>query len=382
MRVLHVISSGGMYGAEAVILNLARAMEGGPHGMALGSFDNRPNANLELHQAAVGRGLESHLVLCRGQMDRSAVGRLRELARETGADVVHAHGFKADIYTYLAMRGRGAALVSTCHTWYDTDWRVRLYGALDRFVLRRYVRVVAVSEEVRGRLLRAGVDAARVRMVRNGVDLGPFAGAEPGTGSGGGSGLRAELAGALPAGAPLIGLVGRLAWEKGVDVFVHAAARVAEEFPEARFVIAGEGPERAMVEGLIGELGMGAKVTMLGRRDDMAGVYASLDVMVSASRQEGLPMALLEGMASGRAIVATAVGEVPGLIADGETGMLVAAEDVATLAAGIAGLLRAPERRARLGAEARRRVQEEYSAERMAGEYLRVYEEAVAAVRR
>jgi glycosyltransferase involved in cell wall biosynthesis len=368
MRVLHVISSGGMYGAEAVILNLARAMEGGPDTMVLGVFENLPNANLQLHEAAVKQGVESHLIRCSGQVDRGAVVRVRELVREARADVVHAHGFKADIYAYLAMRGSGVALVSTCHTWYDTDWMVRLYGRLDRFVLRRYARVVAVSDEVRARLLKAGVREERIRIVRNGIDLRPFAAAK--------AALRAEIG-----DAEIVGLVGRLAWEKGVDIFLRAAARVLLEFPEVRFVVAGDGPDREKLEGMIEELGIEGSVTMLGRREDMGGVYASLDVVVSASRQEGLPMAILEGMASGRAMVATAVGEVPKLVVDGRTGVLVAAEDVEALAAGIAGLLRDPERRARLGAAAREMVREEYSAERMAEEYLRVYEEAVAAVK-
>ncbi len=369
MRVLHVISSGGMYGAEAVILNLARAMEGGAHSIALGVFDNSPNANLQLYEAAVKQGVESHLIRCSGQVDRGAVARVRELARETRADVVHAHGFKADIYVWLALRGAGVPLVSTCHTWYDTDRMVRLYGRLDRFVLRKYARVVAVSDEVRARLLKAGVREERIRIVRNGIDLRPFAAAK--------EALRAEFG-----DAEIVGLVGRLAWEKGVDVFLRAATRVLVEFPEVRFVVAGDGPDGEKLEGLIGELGIEGSVAMLGRREDMARVYASLDVMVSASRQEGLPMAILEGMASGRAMVATAVGEVPKLVVDGRTGVLVAAEDVEALAAGIAGLLRDPERRARLGAAAREMVREEYSAERMASEYLRVYEEAIAAVKR
>jgi glycosyltransferase involved in cell wall biosynthesis len=368
MRVLHVISSGGMYGAEAVILNLARAMEVGPHSVELGVFENLPHANLELHESALKKWIPSQLIRCRGQMDWAAVVRIRELAAAARADVVHAHGFKADIYTYLAMRESGVPLVSTCHTWYDTDRVVRLYGWLDRFVLRRYARVVAVSDDVKQRLLKAGVREERIRIVRNGIDLRPFEGAA--------ATLRREFG-----DAAIVGLVGRLAWEKGVDVFLRASAKVLVEFPEARFVVAGEGPDREKLEGLIAELGISAQATMLGRREDMAGVYASLDVMVSASRQEGLPMAILEGMASGLGVVVTAVGEVPKLVVDGQTGVLVAAEDVNALAAGIARLLRDPERRTRLGAAAREMVRAEYSAERMAAENLRVYDEAIAAVK-
>jgi glycosyltransferase involved in cell wall biosynthesis len=366
MRVLQVISSGGMYGAEAVILNLARAMEAGPHSVELAVFENLPHPNFQMHETALKQWIPSQLVRCRGQLDWSAVVRIRQLAAEARAEVVHAHGFKADIYAYLAMRQSGVPLVSTCHSWYDTDRIVRLYGALDRFVLRRYPRVVAVSDEVRRRLLKAGVREQRIRMVRNGIDLRQFAAAEPS--------LRAEFG-----AAPIVGLVGRLAWEKGVDLFLRAAAKLLPQFPQARFVVAGEGPDREKLQQLIADLAIGESVAMLGRRDDMAGVYASLDVMVSASRQEGLPIAVLEAMASARAVVATAVGDVPSIVLDGKTGVLVPAGDVDALTAAIAGLLRDPERRARLGAAAREMVRDQYSAERMAAEYLKVYNEAIAA---
>ena len=137
--------------------------------------------------------------------------------------------------------------------------------------------------------------------------------------------------------------------------------------------------DRDKLEQLIDKLGIRTSVEMLGRREDMASVYASLDVMVSSSRQEGLPMAILEGMASGRALVATAVGEVPSVVIDGQTGVLVPAEEVEPLAAGLVELLRDTAERTRLGTAARKLVEEEYSADRMTADYLSVYEEAIAA---
>ncbi len=122
MKVLHMISSGGMYGAEAVILNLARTLQDGPHRVRAGRVLNSSNPNLQLHESA----LEGRLRVAPDSMqgagrpggDCAAFGSWRT---RTGADVVHAHGYKADIYAYLALRGMGVPLVSTCHTWYDTD---------------------------------------------------------------------------------------------------------------------------------------------------------------------------------------------------------------------------------------------------------------------
>jgi len=338
------------------------------HASVLGVFANSTNPNLQVYEAAAKEGFESHVIPCSGQVDRTAIAAIRELAVRSGADVVHAHGFKADIYVYLALRGRGIPFVSTCHTWYDNDLPVTLYGKVDRLVLRGFARVVAVSEEVTQRLLKAGVRDEKIRMVRNGIDLRPFTGAT--------AALRGDDA------TLLVGLVGRLSWEKGVEFFLMAAARVLGDFPSARFVVVGEGPDREKLERTIDELKIRESVTMLGRRDDMPAVYASLDIMVSSSRQEGLPMAILEGMASSLPLVASAVGEVPTVVEDGVTGLLVPAEDVERLAAGILELLRDGAKRERFGAAARRLIEDEYSAERMTADYLRVYGEAIAAVKR
>src|SRR4029077_8291118 len=125
-------------------------------------------------EVATREGIESHLIACKGQVDPSVFAGIRDLATRTKADIVHAHGYKADIYTYFAWRATGKPLVSTCHTWYDNDRLVTLYGWADRLVLRNYAAVVAVSNEVKERLLEAGVRKDKVHLVRNGIDLLPF----------------------------------------------------------------------------------------------------------------------------------------------------------------------------------------------------------------
>lgn len=364
MRILHIISSSGMYGAEAVILNLSRTLNEQGHQSMLGVFLNSTDPNLQLHESATSEGIESYSIPCNGQIDRTTLTGIRELTKRTRADVVHAHGYKADIYVYLALRGTKKPLVSTCHTWYDNNMMLTLYGKADRLVLRSYAQVVAVSDEVVQRLLQSGVRKDKVHSIRNGIDLRPFDRAK--------AGLRGDFDGLI------VGLVGRLSVEKGIDLFLKAAALVLKQVPTARFLVAGEGPDRADLERLIVELGIKDHAVLLGRQENMPSVYASLDVMVSASRQEGLPIAILEGMASKRAIVATAVGEVPTLIQDDQTGLLVQAGDVEGLASAMVKLLQDPTQRDRLGIAARDLVEAEFSAAHMTANYLRVYEEAVA----
>jgi glycosyltransferase involved in cell wall biosynthesis len=366
VKILHIISSGGMYGAEAVILNLSRTLNEGSHSSVLGVFSNSANPNLQLHEAAARENIESHLIPCDGQIDRTVTTSIRNLAAHTNADLVHAHGYKADIYTYFALRESDIPLVSTCHTWYDNDLFVSLYGMADRLILRRFAAVVAVSDEVKQRLLNAGVHEDKIHLIQNGIDLRPFDNVAP------------SLRKNLPDNRPIVGLVGRLSTEKGVDIFLRAAASVLTELPSTKFVVVGDGPDREKLESLIDELKIRASVSMLGRRDDMPSVYASFEIMVSESRQEGLPIAILEGMASRRPLIATNVGAVPTVVLDDCTGVLLPPEDIEALASEIVNLLSDSPRRESLGAAARKLVEEEFSAVRMTADYLRVYEEAAA----
>ena len=393
MTVLHLISSGGMYGAEAVILNLSRVLlAGGEHRSILAVFVNGTHAPAQVQAAAHAAGIEVHELPCRGQIDGSIPARIRALVESTGADVLHAHGYKADVYAALAMRGsslRGKArpaLISTCHTWYDNDVAVRLYGALDRWVLRGFDGVVAVSEEVRSRLLRAGVLADHIRLIRNGVDLRPFAVARAQRSVTGGQPSVTQTqrsvteAGRAEHDTVRVGLVGRLAPEKGIDIFLHAVARYLENCPAASppvtFVVVGEGPDQAKLQALQTELGLGQHLTFAGHCGDMPAFYASLDILVSSSRQEGLPMALLEGMGSGLPLLATSVGEVPQLARADCTMLLVAPNDPVALAEGLARLLGDPVLRGSMGAAAQQLIADEFSAEAMAAEYLDFYRSA------
>jgi glycosyltransferase involved in cell wall biosynthesis len=364
MRILHIISSGGMYGAEAVILNLSRTLNEQGHTSLLGIFSNSSNPNLQLHERALQEGIESHLISCRGQVDRTGLASIRALAASTRADLIHAHGYKADVYVYLAMRGSTMPLVSTCHTWYDDNRLVWFYGVIDRRVLRRYQAIVAVSDDVRQRLVDSGVPANRIHFIRNGIDLRPFTNA------------RASLRHLALPGSLLIGWVGRLTYDKGPDIFLRAIAQVRPEFPTARYILVGEGPYRPEVERLLTDLALGDVVHLLGQRSDMPAVYASCDFMVSSSRQEGLPMAILEGMAAGLPWIATSVGAVPMVIHHSQNGILIAPENVGVLAKSLISMMQNPAERALMGAAARSLTESEFSAERMATDYLRVYSTA------
>lgn len=188
-----------------------------------------------------------------------------------------------------------------------------------------------------------GLSPERVVVLENGVDLGRFPNAH--------SQPRTRR----------VGVTANLRPVKGLDLFVHAAAEVAAAHPGATFHVAGEGPLRPELERLANDLGLGGRLFLPGSVADVPGFLAGLDVAVLPSLSEGMSNALLEYMAAGRAVVATAVGGNVRLIEDGVNGLLVPPGEPMRLAAAISRLLSDPALAARLGAAARRRAEERYS---------------------
>jgi len=244
---------------------------------------------------------------------------------------------------------------------------MRAYAVLDRMVLRRFDKVIVVSDVVAEILRRSGVAPEKISTIFNGVDIELFRGVAPT--------LRNEIA---PDADAIVGFVGRLVPEKGGALLLRSAQQVLALHQKTHFVLVGEGPSRKEWEALAAELGISQQVSFAGVRDDMPGVYASFDALVLPSLIEAQPMCLLEAMAAGKPVVATRVGAVPKLVASGKTGLLVECGDVAGLASGIIRILRDPELARRLGENGQAHVSQNYSAEAMAKSYVVQYQRLLA----
>jgi glycosyltransferase involved in cell wall biosynthesis len=364
MRTLHLISSGGLFGAEQMVMNLARACKALGHDILVGVFRNAQNPHVEIAGVLRPEGIEVRLIPCRGRLDRQAVESIRTAIREYRPDVVHTHGYKADIYGYAAARKMRSPIVATCHNWTESNAAVTAYAWADRCVLGRFDKVVAVSSEL-GRRLRNGW-IGRVTRITNGVPLDCFANAAP------------TLKHELPHGNRIvIGMVARMVRAKGISYVLEAARHVLSGIPGALFVFVGDGPDRSAFETEAQQLGVAGSIVFTGARFDMPGVYRSFDLFLLPSLNEGMPMSLLEAMAAGVPVIATAVGGIPEVVAEGRTGLLVKPADAASLGTAIMRLLSDSELRQRLGREGQRVVRATYSAERMAQEYIAVYREVL-----
>jgi glycosyltransferase involved in cell wall biosynthesis len=367
MRVLQVSSARAFGGGERHLLDLARGLKGHGHELFVALAEGSP---LRERLSFLPGGNVFTLPLSNALDLRGALA-LARLAREQDIDVIHAH--VARDYTlaaFAARRATRARLVITRHVLFPL-------GRAHRLALSNVSRVVAVSGAV-ARTLRARniFDEGKIRVVENGVDVARFRRAreefERARGDGGG-----KLS---------VGIVGELSPLKGQEDFVRAAALVARKLGEGvEFVVAGGDESRggeygARLEGLVSELNLGGRVRLSGRLDEeeVARLLASLDLFVSTSRSEAFGMAMVEALACGVPVVATATEGARGIVEEGVTGLLVPVGDVASLATAVASLLEDEGRRKAFGARAGASARERFDVARMVEATERVYEEALA----
>lgn len=297
----------------------------------------------------------------------AATREIRGLLRGVAADVVCCHGYKANLLGGRAARSLGIPAVSISHGWTGESLKIRVYEAVDRFMLPRLDAVVCVSAGQADKVRAAGVAESRIRVIHNAVDASRFDAPDPA--------YRQRLEAHFAVKPKyIVGAAGRLSPEKGTEVLIRAAARIARQDSSVGFVIFGEGPERRKLEAQIQAAGIGNQVVLPGFVTDLDGYLPHFDVFALSSYTEGLPCVVLESLAARVPVVATAVGGTPEALTDGECGWLVAAGDDDALSQHIGRLLADDEMRATFGRNGRQRVQAEFSFTRQSADYLALFE--------
>jgi L-malate glycosyltransferase len=297
------------------------------------------------------------------EMDLSAAWRLSRLVKQLKPDVIHAHDPHAVAMAALALSMSTQIFKPPLVASRRVDFHIK-GNALSRWKYRQVDCFVCASEAIRQMLIADGVPASHAVTIHEGIDLSRVAAAPA-------ADLHAELW--LPHHAPIVGNVAALVPHKGQRHLIEAAAIVVTQVPDARFVIAGEGELRPQLERQIKEHRLEKHVFLAGFRPDILSVHKAFDLFVMSSVTEGLGTSLLDAMACGKAIVATTAGGMPEVVADRETGLLVAPRDDEALAAAIVTLLKDERLRRSMGAAGERRARERFSAERMVQETLELY---------
>jgi glycosyltransferase involved in cell wall biosynthesis len=359
MRVLHVRSGNGLYGAERALLALAEATPA-PFLPRVASLV-RPGRADPLGEAARRLGLEALRVDAPG---RASLRAIPALARAVGrGGLLHAHDYKSLVLSVAAAPLARARVVATFHGDTAASSRVRGYEALARYAARWAGAVAATSESL-GARLRAAAPRVPVHVIPNGIRLTARLEAPEREAA------RRQLQ--LPQEVLVVAFVGRLSPEKGPATLLQALAEL-----EAVGLVAGDGPLRAVLE----KEGAGRPVRFLGFVEDVRPVLAAADVLCLPSLTEGLPVAALEAMVAGCPVVASAVGALPEVLGEG-AGVLVPPGDVAALRGALRRLASAPVEREQIAGAARARVETRFSAEAMARAYVeRLYTPALEAIR-
>ncbi|WP_288126597.1 glycosyltransferase [Thiomonas sp.] len=363
--VVHMIDELPRDGAEMLLLDLMRHREPGFRYAVVCIIRGGP---LEEEFARIG--IPVIIFGRRGKLDVSLVLRLASWLRRNRAAIVHTHLFTADTYGRLAAKLAGVPVVfSTVHNIVN-PWKGGFRKGIDRLFARLSTRVIGCSEEVTQALAtRDGIPAERLMAIPNGIDLRKFAQVS-------GEGVRAEFG--LPADRPLLGVVGRLHPQKGhEDLFRALATMPQARAGEVSCLVVGTGELQDALHAMVRQMGLEPCVVFTGMRTDVPRLVAALDVFVMPSRWEGLPIALLEAMASAKPVICTRVGGIPDVVRDGDNGLLIDASDPAQLQQRIAQLLDSPDERTRLGLRARDTVIERFDVTRTAAAYNNLHRQAL-----
>ncbi len=299
------------------------------------------------------------------------IRELRGIIKNEKINLVHSQGARADYFARIA--GRIASSVHNVCTvampveGFDVGpLRKMIYRNIDSLTERYVKKFIVVSDSLKKTLVeKRGIPDGKVVRIYNGIELNHY---HPDVGSGK---IREEWG--IPQEASLIGAIGRMVWQKGFEFLIRAIPEVAQAVPDAKFVFVGDGPLRSKLGALSEELGVRDKVIFAGFRNDIKEVLSAIDLLVVPSLLEGFPMITLEAMAMAKPIVAMQIDGITEQITDEENGILVSPKDHSALAEAILRLIQKKDLCNKLGRSARKKVEQEFSVEKMVAETEKVY---------
>jgi len=365
-RILHLIDTGGPGGAETVLANLVT-------GLGSDRWEHHVTVPLRdwLHAALAERGVPVTILPSEGAFDVRYLAGIVRLIRDLRIRIVQTHLFTTAVYGAVAGAITGVPVVSTIHGIVDTGEDNLKRRMKFRIINRGRNRIVLVSHLLKDAIAgQARLREEIQRVVHNGVDLDIYHPAPD-------KAFRAELG--IPDDGILVGALGNVRVPKDYGNLLDAAAILKARSPRYHFVIVGDTLwEPRLYEDLLAKreaLGLDETVTFAGFRPDAPRLLNNFDLYVMSSEREGLPLALLQAMATGLPVVSTRAGGAVELVTPGLNGMLVPVRDPEALAEAIDSVARDPARAAGMGAAGRRTVEENFSIRHMVEQYEAIYHE-------
>jgi len=358
LKILQISSASSFGGGERYLADLTNALVERGHELYVAV---RPHSPIPRHLHLPSDRIVT--LPLRNALDVRSAHQLDRFVRRNGIEIVHAHMARDySLASYAARRNSKTKFVVTRHVLFQLN-------RLHRHTLARAARIIAVSNAVAHALRASGVVAEKqIAVIPNGIDVDRFSRARA-------SFDRVQFLRSmgLPVDCLLVGSIGELRTLKRHDDFIRAAAIVAARFPETHFVLAGVGEVRKQLETLVNELGLNERFYFLGWLDDAEKLLCAMDVFVSASETESFGLAIVEAMAAGTAVVATATEGAREVIEDQRTGILVPIGDVERIAESVINLLFDPEKRRAIATQSAQSAATKFSLTRMVDEVLTAY---------
>jgi glycosyltransferase involved in cell wall biosynthesis len=360
-------AAGGGGGADTVILNTVSHMDTDRFCVILAYMKKREENIGPVLEKLRGKGIPYFELPGKSIIDLAQLRNICRLIREHNIKILHSHDPKTDLYGYLlGFIFPRLKLVSTIHGWIERRIRSRYYVKIDRFVLKRFDAVIAVSGAIMQIAQTHGI--SRLHLIRNSINVNKWQPVKRGVSS--------ERQGRF-----MIGFVGRISREKGPFDYVHIAVNILKKYPDTEFLVAGKGPEEESMKKLLQQTGIASSFYFQGQLDEqqLRELYSKLDLLLLTSYTEGLPITVLEASAMGVPLVATRVGGVCEIIQDGYNGLLADAGDIETLSVLALKVLEDKALADKFKRNGRKKVEEEFSLAASVKEIEGVYERVLSA---
>ncbi len=369
LRILHLIDSNGLYGAERMLLDLMQRQQSSGLSPILGSIGKKDGSVKELEAIALERGLTVQPIRMRSGLNLAGAINILEIAQKQNIDILHSHGYKTNILLgMLPACFRRIPLVCTLHGWTGTTpiSKISLYNWAERQLLKYHDAVIAVSDQQLHdkRLRAAGIDNNKLFKISNGIDLDDEENAQAG---------KDEVIQSFVKSGKAIVSIGRLSREKSFETLIEAMSVLRNGDADIKLIIIGEGYLRDKLQKQIDTLHLNENIQLVGYRIAAKRYLHLFDALIISSVTEGLPITMLEAMAAGVPVVATAVGGIPEAIKDGITGLLAPPRNPVKLAEAISRVINDMQLAGTIRSQARLMIRKEYDSRVMADKYAELY---------
>ncbi len=381
MKVGHIIDSGGLYGAEVMLITLAEEQVRLGLEPVIMSIGEKHIGEKDLEREAENKGLRVEKFRMRAGLSISGIRQILKHIKKNKYSIIHSHGYKPNIMLgFLPKFIRKVPMVSTLHgyTSRSTYSWLSLYESLDKMSLRRLDGVIAVSYKLMEQLKPQLPDKQKTWVVENGVKpLVEFSNKEGSPQEDGADVSQKNRIEKFCETGFIVGAIGRLSKEKNFGMLIDAVGMAQKRNADIKLVILGEGNERAKLEAKVKSREMESCVLMPGYTSNAARYFRLFDLFVISSFTEGLPMTLLEAMSCSVPVLSTSIGGVPVALEYGKAGELIESGDVEAMADRIANISMKYDEASAKAKIAKNIFLKKYSSEKMAGEYLEIYREVV-----